>query len=369
MKIHKAFKYRIYPNRSQQDILARHFGCTRLVYNRFLRQRIDFYAANKDKEKKGLTYQDTSALLTQLKRVAEFEWLKEVNSQSLQQALRNLDVAYNKFFNKQAAFPTFKKKRSNQSFSVPQRWSVVGGELNIPKCEGMEIVLHRPIEGVTKSVTISCTTTGKYFASILCEVEMPEPEYVGNEIGIDFGIKAFLTMSDGEVVESPKYFREAEKRLKRLQRSVSRKVKGSNSRRKAIYKLAIQHEKVANQRADFLHKTSRQFVSDNQAIHIEDLVIRNMVKNHKLAKSISDAGWGTFVNMLEYKGKWYGCHIRKVDRFFPSTKRCNECGFINNNLTLKDREWECPECNVIHDRDCNAALNILAFGRAGTARI
>ena len=368
MKIHKAFKYRIYPNKEQQDILARHFGCVRFAFNHFLRQRIDFHASNKDSDKKGLTYNDTSAMLTQLKKVAEFEWLKDVNSQSLQQALRDLDVAYNNFFNKRAAFPSFKKKRSNQSFAVPQHWSVEGNVLNIPKCKGIKIALHRQLEGTAKSVTISCTATGKYFASILCEVEIPEPEYVGDEIGIDFGIKAFITTSDGEVVEPPKYLRESEKQLKRLQRSVARKVKGSNSRAKAIHKLAVQHEKVSNQRSDFLHKTSRQLVSENQAIHIEDLAIRNMVKNHKLAKSISDAGWNTFTNMLEYKGKWYGCHIHKVDRFFPSTKRCHSCGFINNNLTLKDREWQCPECNSVHDRDLNAAINILTFSRAGTAQ-
>jgi len=368
MKIHKAFKYRIYPNRMQQGILAKHFGCVRFVYNHFLRQRVDFYAANKDTEKKGLTYQDTTALLTQLKKVAEFKWLNEVNAQSLQQALRHLDVAYNNFFNKRAKFPHFKKKRTNQSFVVPQHWSVIDGKLNIPKCKGFNIVLHRQIEGTMKSVTISRTTTGKYFASILCEIDIPEPEYTGGEIGIDFGIKSFITTSDNVTIDSPRFLRKSEKRLKRLQRSVSRKQKGSNSRNKAVRRLAIQHEKVSNQRRDFLHKTSRKLVSDNQAIHIEDLAIRNMVKNHKLAKSISDAGWYTFTQILEYKGKWYGCLIHKIDRFFPSTKRCHECGFINNNLTLRDREWQCPECNVIHDRDLNAALNILTFSRAGAAQ-
>jgi len=368
MKIHKAFKYRIYPNKEQQEIFAKHFGCVRFVYNYFLRQRIDFYTTNKDNEKKGLTLYDTLKTLTQLKKVPEFEWLKKANSQSLQQALRDLDVAYNNFFNKRAKFPNFKKKRNKQSFTAPQHWSICGGRLNIPKCKGIKIILHRPVEGTMKSVTISKAPSGRYYASILCEVEISEPEYTGDEIGIDFGVKAFFTTSDGEAVESPKYLRKAEKRLKRLQRSVSRKQKGSNSRRKAIHRLAVRHEKVSNQRSDFLHKTSRQLVSDNQAIHIEDLAIRNMVRNHRLAKSISDAGWNQFVNMLEYKGMWYGCNIYKIDRFFPSSKRCNICGFINENLTLSDRQWQCPECKTDHDRDLNAAINILTSSRAGTVR-
>lgn len=367
MKIHKAFKYRIYPNKEQQGILARHFGCVRFTFNHFLRKRIDFYAANKDADKKGLTYQNTSSLLTQLKKVAEFEWLKEVNAQSLQQTLRDLDRAYNNFFNNRAKFPKFKKKHNKQSFSVPQHWSISDNQLDLPKCKGIKIILHRPTEGIQKSVTISCSPIGKYHASILCEIEMPEPEYIGNEIGIDYGIKTFITTSDNDKIENPKHLHKSEKQLKRLHRSVSRKQKGSNSRRKAIYKLAIKHEQVSNQRMDFLHKTSRKLVSENQAIHIEDLAIRNMVKNHKLAKSISDTGWYTFTQMLEYKGKWYGCHIHKLDRFFPSSKRCHKCGFINNNLTLRDREWQCPECNVVHDRDHNAAINILTFSKAGTA--
>jgi len=368
MKINKAFKYRIYPNSEQQEILAKHFGCTRFVYNFFLRQRIDYYVENKDNQKKGLTFHDTALRLTQLKKKAEFEWLRDVNSQSLQGALRDLDIAYNNFFNKRAKFPKFKKKHRKQSFTVPQHWSIQGNTLNIPKCTGLKIVLHRETEGTPKSVTISMTPSGKYFASILCEVDMPEPTHTGGEIGIDFGVKSFIVTSDAEVIEPPKFLRKSERQLKRLQKRVSKKQKGSNSRRKAIHRLAVKHEKVSNQRSDFLHKLSRELVGENQAIHIESLAIRNMVKNHCLAKSITDAGWSAFVNMLEYKGKWYGCHIHKADRFFPSSKRCHICGFINENLTLKDREWECPECNAIHNRDLNAAINILNFSRVGTTQ-
>ena len=368
MKVNKAYKYRIYPNKDQKEMFAKHFGCNRFVYNYFLRKRIDWYAEHKDDTKKGLNYCDTSAMLTQLKKQEEFSWLIEVSSQSLQTSLRNLDRAYNNFFNKRAKFPKFKKRRYAQSFTIPQYWFIKQGKLDIPKCRGIKITLHRAIEGKMKSVTISRTSSGRYFASIVCEVEIPEPEYRGSEIGIDFGLKTFITTSDNKKISNPKYLRKSEKRLKRLQRSVSRKVKGSNSRQKAIHKLVVQHEKVSNQRRDFLHKTSRKLVSENQAIHIEDLAIRNMMKNHRLAKSISDAGWSTFVNMLEYKGKWYGCHIHKLDRFFPSSKRCHKCGFINDNLTLKDRDWQCPECDVIHDRDLNAAINILTFSRVGTTQ-
>jgi len=368
MKINKAFKFRIYPNRVQSQILEKHFGCVRFVYNYFLRQRIDYYAANKGNDKKGLTYHDTALALTQLKHQSEFNWLTEVNAQSLQQSLRDLDVAYHNFFNKRAKFPNFKKKQHKQSFTVPQAFNIKDDRLNIPKCKGIKIVLHRTIEGIMKSVTISKTPSGKYYASILCELDIPEPTYIGSEIGLDFGIKSFITTSEAEVVEPPKFFRKSEKRLRRFQKSVSRKVKGSNSRQEAVTNLARQHEKVSNQRQDFLHKTSKQLVSENQAIHIESLAIKNMVKNHCLAKSISDSGWNSFVNMLKYKGEWYGCRIIEVDRFFPSSKRCHACGYINDNLTLKDREWQCSECNAIHDRDLNAAINILIFSRAGTAR-
>ena len=364
MKTNKAFKFRIYPNQQQEQFLAQSFGCARFVFNYFLRQRIDFYAENS----KGLTYFNNAAALTQLKKLPEFEWLNNVNSQSLQQALRNLDVAYHNFFNKKAKFPKFKKKRNTQSFSVPQHFSIHDNMLDIPKCKGIKITLHRNMDGDMKSITISGTPSGKYFASILCEVDIPKPIYSGNEIGLDYGIKAFVTTSEGEIIESPKYLRINEPKLKRLQKRVSRKVKGSNNRRKAIKRLASQHEKVSNQRQDFLHKTSRQLVSENQAIYIESLAISNMIRNHCLAKSISDSGWNTFVNMLKYKGSWYGCRIIEIDRWFPSSKRCHVCGYINENLTLKDRNWLCPECNTDHDRDVNAAINILTFGRAGIAQ-
>jgi len=364
MKINKAFKFRIYPNSQQKQFLAQSFGCARFVYNHFLRQRIDYYAANA----RGLTYHNNALALTQLKKEPEFEWLNDINSQSLQGALRNLDTAYSNFFNKRAEFPKFKKKSNKQSFGVPQHFSIHDNMLDIPKCKGIKIRLHRDIEGTMKSVTVSRTPSGKYFASILCELEIPEPVFTGNEIGIDYGIKAFITTSDGEIIESPNYLRKSELKLKRLSRRLSRKQPSAKNRYKAQKLLARQHEKVSNQRQDFLHKTSKQLVSDNQAIYIESLAIKNMIQNHCLAKSISDSGWNTFVNMLKYKGQWYGCRIIEIDRWFPSSKRCHVCGYINDNLTLKDRNWLCPECNTNHDRDINASINILTFGRAGIAQ-
>jgi len=374
MKINKAFKFRIYPDNQQKQFLAQSFGCARVVYNRFLRQRIDYYAETG----KGLTYHNNALALTQLKKQPEFEWLNDINSQSLQQTLRNLDVAYNNFFNKRAKFPKFKKKSNKQSFNVPQNFSIHDNMLDIPKCKGIKIKLHRSrsavqrknrdIEGTMKSITISKTPSGKYFASVLCELEIPEPIYSGGEIGIDYGVKAFITTSDGEIIESLKFLRKSEKRLQKLSNSFSKKQPNAKNRYKAQKLLARQHEKVSNQRQDFLHKLSKQLTCDNQAIYIESLAIRNMIKLHTLAKSISDSGWNTFVNMLKYKGQWYGCRIIEIDRWFPSSKRCHVCGYINDNLTLSDRSWLCPECNTNHDRDVNASINILTFGRAGIAQ-
>jgi len=304
----------------------------------------------------------------QLKKSPDYEWLKEVNSQSLQVSLMNLDAAYRKFFNKKAKFPSFKKKHNRQSFCVPHHYSLKDGVLKIPKCSGIKIVLHRQIIGTMKSVIISKTPSGQYFASILCEVEIPEPVYSGNEIGIHYGVKFFITDSNGNSIKSPKYLRKSEKRLKMLQRRLSRKQKGSKSRDKARKQFARLHERVANQRKDFLNKTSKQLVGDNQAIYIENLAISDMVKSHLVAKSVLDSGWNSFVNMLKYKGQWYGCRIIEIDRFFPSSKLCHVCGNINESLTLKDHSWKCPKCNTNNNRELNAAINILTFGRTGTVQ-
>ena len=365
MIINKAFKFRIYPNHEQRTQLTRQFGSSRFVYNHFLRQRIDYYEIHKNNEKKkGLTYNDTTARLTELKKTQELIWLTESNSQVLQQSLRDLDVAYNNFFNKRSEFPKFKKKNSKQSFRVPQHFSVEDEKLYIPKFDSIKIVVHREIEGEMKSVTISKTAAGNYFASILCELEIePEPRKVKKEIGIDLGIKSFLVSSDGERVSSPKFLRASEHKMGILQRRLSRKVIGSNGRNKSRLKVARLHEKIANQRKDFLHKLSRRLVDENQAIFAEDLHVKGMVRNHNLAKSISDQGWSEFVRQLEYKSEWVGGEFVQIDRFFPSSKRHAGCGWINEDLKLADREWKCLECGDIVDRDLNAAKNIVSFGK------
>jgi len=304
--------------------------------------------------------------LTELKQKPEFVWLNESNAQSLQQSLRDLDAAYSHFFNDGARFPAFKKKRDRQSFRVPQYFAVdvENGCLQIPKMRPIKTIFHRKPEGIPKNVTISMNPSSKYFASVLCEIEKDiKPKRKGKKIGIDLGLKSFLVASDGERVESPKFLRTSKDKLKHLQRQLSRKKKGSQNRNKARIKVARIYEKITNQRVDFLHKLSHRLVSENQAIFAEDLNVKGIMANHHLAKSVSDSGWGEFIRQLRYKSEWNGVLFGQIDRFFPSSKRCNACGWINESLTLNDREWDCKDCGSIIDRDLNAAQNILLFGQ------
>lgn len=365
MEVMKTYKFRIYPNAVQREWFARQFGACRFVYNHFLRARIDYYVAHKDDPvKKGLTYHDTALALTQLKKAEGYEWLKEVNSQALQQALRDLDRAFNNFFNKRAQFPRFKTKRGEQAFHVPQGFKVDGNHLTLPKVGAVKMVVHRPIDGEIRNVTIRKTASGRYYAMLTCRVELPEPQPKQGEVGIDVGLKSFLVTSKGEVVEHPRHLLKAEKRLKRLQRSLSRREKGSNNREKARLRVARQHEKVANARQDFLHKLSRRLVDENQVIYAEDLNVKGMLANRHLAKRIADSGWGELFRQLTYKGAWYGTDFHQIHRFSPSSKRCHVCGYIYQGLRLSEREWVCPECSTAHDRDKNAAINIEIFGCA-----
>ncbi|MBD2307237.1 IS200/IS605 family element transposase accessory protein TnpB [Chroococcidiopsis sp. FACHB-1243] len=355
----KAYKFRLYPNDEQTSFLARCFGCSRFVYNHFLRLTTDVYA----EAKKSLRYKDWAGLLVELKK--QFEWLKEVNSQALQQTLKDLESAFVRFFKKQGGFPNFKKRSNCQSFRVPQHFSIdENGFLKLPKMTPIKMVIHKKIQGTPKNVTISKTPSGKYYASIIAEQDIPHAPLNGDQIGLDLGVKEFAITSKSEKFENPRYFQKSLRRLKIRQRRLSRKKKDSNNRVKARLVVAKVHEKVAFQRLDYQHKISLKLTCENQAISVEDLNIKGMVKNRKLAKQISDVAWGNFLTMLEYKGDIYGCEIKYVDRFFPSSKRCSNCGYIKEDLTLKIREWECPECRRFWDRDTNAALNLMLFSES-----
>jgi len=351
----KGLKYRLYPSNSQKELIAKHIGSSRFVYNLALETKNVAYLGSKH----NFSPFDLIKQLPELKK--ECEWLKEVNSQSLQQSIQNMDIAFKRFF-KGAGFPKFKSKhRGKQSFSVPQNVMVENNLLIIPKFkEGIDIVLHREIKGTIKSATISATPTGKYFVSILVDTNTEKPKKVlikeSTTVGADLGIKDFAITSDGEVFENPKYLRKAQSKLKYVQRKYS-KNKGKRTKKR----LALLHEKVVNKRTDFLHKTSTKLIRENQTICLENLGVKNMVKNHNLAQAINDVSWSTFVTMLEYKADWYGKNILRIGRFAPSSKTCSICGNINKELTLKDREWTCSNCSTVLDRDINAAINIKSF--------
>ena len=352
--MYKAFKYRIYPTEPQKELIAKHISHSRYVYNLALETKNAAYISAKH----NYSAFDLVKQLPELKK--ELPWLKEVNSQSLQQSIQNMDIAFKKFF-KGSGFPKFKSKhKGKQSFSIPQNVIVENDLLIIPKFkEGIKMSLHRPTKGTIKSATISVTPTGKYFVSVLCDTKEEIPTKVqikeSTTIGIDLGIKDFAITSEGEVFENPKYLRKSQSKLKYVQRKYS-KYKGKRTKKK----LAKLHENVVNKRKDFLHKVSTQLIRENQTIAIETLAVKNMVSNHNLAQAISDASWSTFVSMLEYKADWYGKNILRIGRFAPSSKTCS-CGVINKDLKLSDRVWTCKSCGTTHDRDILAACNIKSF--------
>ena len=358
----KSYKYRIYPNDEQRSILDHNFGCVRLVYNLGLEVRQAAYCS----ARKSVSFFDMCKQLVELKN--SFPFLKEANSQSLQFALRNLDNAYQRFFKRKSEYPEFKKKHGKQSFQLSQNVIIdfVAGCVRLPKIEKpIAARIHRKFFGKTKVATIIKTSTGKYFISVVVEgvgmAPVMTPD-MSNAVGIDLGIKTFAVLSNGDAYDNPKYLRNTLSKLKWAQRQLSRKKKGSN--RRAIWKqrVALIHEKVTNQRKDFLDKVSNEIINRFDHIFIEDLNIAGMTKNHKLAFSINDAVWGMFAQMLEYKATWKGKKVAYIGRFEPSSKICGNCGIKNNELKLSDREWTCENCNTTHDRDINAAKNILAFG-------
>jgi putative transposase len=356
----KAFKYKLKPNNDQIVLLNKHFGSIRYVYNYFLNERKNEYENNKNT----LNYYDNAKSLTELKTKDEFNWLKEINSQSLQYSLKSLDGAYQNFFKYKKGFPKFKSKKSKNSFSVPQSVSIKDNTLIIPKFrDGVKLIKHRDFEGKIKSCTISKTPTNEYFVSILVDTSNDfKFEKTNKTIGIDLGLKDFLITSEGYKYKNNRYTKTYAKKLKIQQQHLSRKQKGSKKYEEQRLKVARLHKKITNSRVDNLHKISTDLIKKYDTIILEDLNIKGMVKNHKLSKHISDASWGTFISFLEYKAKWHDKEILKVDRFFPSSKTCNCCGYINQNLKLDMREWICPSCNTNLDRDINASKNILKEG-------
>ena len=361
---YRAYKYRLYPNEEQKVLIAKHLGSCRFIYNYALDKKVRAYQTDKT----NLSRFDIQADLPNMKKSEEYCWLKDVNSLSLQASLANLDSAFTKFFREHKGFPRFKsKKDGKQSFSIPQNTRVdfENGRIFIPKFKGgIKTKFHRTFEGIVKSSTISRTATGKYFVSILVEVNEPDvpmkPICENKTVGIDLGIKTFAVLSDGTEIPNPKHLKQSLDKVKKLQRSLSHKNKGSKNRDKARRKLALAHEKVTNRRNDFLHKVTSYLVNNYDTICLEDLNVKGMVKNHHLAQALEDISIGAFNTLLEYKAKERGVNILRIGRFEPSSKMCT-CGYINHKLTLSMRRWKCPVCGAVHDRDLLAANNIKRF--------
>jgi len=351
----RAYKYRLYPNREQREYFAKCFGCSRFIYNKMLSDKINYY------KETGEMLKNTPS---QYKK--EYEWLREVDSLALANAQLNLDKAYRNFFrDKSVGFPKFKSRKINKfSYTTNNQKgtvSIENGYIKLPKLKSrVKIVQHREFDGTIKSCTVSQTPSGKYFVSVLVETEIKELSKTENKVGIDLGLKEFAICSNGYRYANPKHLRKSEKRLKKLQKDLSRKARGSQNRAKARVKVAKLHEKIANQRKDFLHKISSQIISENQAIVIEDLRVSNMLKNHKLAKAISEVSWAEFRTMLEYKAEWYGREIIVARSNYASSQLCSGCG--NKSSQTKDlslRTYVCSECGLEIDRDYNASLNLL----------
>ncbi|MHC5933578.1 RNA-guided endonuclease InsQ/TnpB family protein [Nostoc sp.] len=361
--LHKVVQVRLYPSQEQQTQLAQTFGCARWWWNYALNKSIETYKETG----KGLSRVALNAFLPVLKKAEDTVWLGDCYSQVLQATTLNLTTAYKNFFENRAGFPKFKSKFGKQSVQYPQNVKIVDGNVKLPGNIGIvKAKIHRAIEGKIKTVTVSKTPSGKYLASILTEIKGENPVISEGKIyGIDLGLKHFAVVTDGVHVskyDNPKHLAKHEKNLKRKQKKLARKQKGSNSRNRYRKVVAKVYERVSNSRQDFLHKLSYKLVSDSQAVIVENLHVLGMVRNHKLAKSISDVGWGTFTNFLAYKLERKGAKLVEIDRWFPSSKLCSNCFYQISELSLDVREWTCPHCGIHHDRDGNAAINIRAEG-------
>jgi putative transposase len=365
--IKRAYRFRFYPTPEQEVILARTFGCARFAYNHMLRQRTDAWYERQER----MGYHETSAALTALKKTEEYVWLNEVSSVPVQQALRHLQTAFANFFARRAKYPSFRRKDGTQSAEYTTsafKWD--GTALKLAKMDApLAIRWSRTIPRGAKvtTVTVSKDTAGRFHVSMLCDDVVSARAAVAGKIGIDLGLSHFAILSTGEKIAAPNGFRKNETKLAKLSRRLARKQKGSANRRKAKLKVARMHARTADSRRDFLHKLSTRLINENQVIAIESLSVKNMQKNRCLAKSISDASWSEFTRQLEYKAQWYGRTLVGIDKWFPSSKRCSDCGHTVAKMPLKIRSWTCPECGSIHDRDINAARNVLAAGLAVSA--
>ena len=355
---YKAYRFRLLPTKEQKVLLAKHFGCSRFIYNHFLKEKQEHYL----KHKKTLNFNNCSSALTLFKKQKEVEWLNEVNAQCLVATLKNLETAFGKFFKKISRFPKFKSKKNQNSFTCYQYVNLIDKtHIRLIKFfEGIKFINHREIKGKIKHATISLESSGKYYISILTEQSKPLPLPKTNKsIGLDLGIKDFIVTSEGQRFQNPKYTKKYEKKLRQKHKALSRKQKGSKRRNLARTKLARIHEKITNSRENLQHQISKSLVSKYDLIAVENLNVKGMMKNRCLSKSISDVGWGVFITKLKYKANWYGKEVQVIERFYPSSKTCNKCLHIKESLSLNERTWTCEKCNTFHDRDINAAKNIL----------
>ncbi len=363
MQAERAYKYRFYPTPEQETLLARTFGCVRFVWNAVLRYRTDAFYERQEK----IGYTDASAFLTQLKKQPDTAFLAEVSSVPLQQCLRHQQTAFKNFFAKRARYPRFKSKKHRQSATfASSAFAYRDGQLTLAKCrEPLNIRWSQSLPSAPTTVTVSKDCAGRYFISCLCKVETDTLTVTPKMIGIDLGLKDLFVTSDGTKVNNPRHTARYERKLARAQRKLSRKKKGSTNRAKARQKVARCHAKIADTRLDHLHKLTRQIVNENQVICLESLAVKNMVKNRRLSKAVSDAGWGELARQLAYKAEWAGRQFVQIDRWYPSSKRCHGCGYVLEALPLDVRVWDCPGCGTQGiDRDINAARNILQAGAA-----